>query len=268
LRLQKRFFAHFLKGEGDWLEQPRVLLQVRHPGERFVERAENEWPLARTRWTELYLNPSTATLTWQQGGRDEKATYRSRSTGLTMMTAPFAATREITGPISCTLWASSSTEDADLFLVLRLFDPQGREVLFQGANDPRAPVAMGWLRASHRELDPFKSKPGRPYHPHLEPAHLEPGRVYELQAEIWPTCIVVPPRYRLALSVLGQDFDHGLSSSVMGSTGLVMRGAGPFLHDDPMDRPDRVFNNEVTIYSGPDRPSHLLLPVIPGRPKA
>ena len=37
--LQKRFFGHFLKGEDTgWMTQPRVLLQVRHPGERFVER--------------------------------------------------------------------------------------------------------------------------------------------------------------------------------------------------------------------------------------
>src|SRR5204862_6676044 len=64
VKLQKRFFDHFLKGANNgWnKEQPKVQLQVRHPGldpsragaERFVERAENEWPLARTRWTRYY----------------------------------------------------------------------------------------------------------------------------------------------------------------------------------------------------------------------
>ena len=40
-RLQKKFFGHFLKGEDTgWGEQPKVLLQVRHPGEKFVERHE------------------------------------------------------------------------------------------------------------------------------------------------------------------------------------------------------------------------------------
>ena len=34
--------------DNGWDKQPRVLLQVRHPGEKFVERAENEWPLTRT----------------------------------------------------------------------------------------------------------------------------------------------------------------------------------------------------------------------------
>ena len=56
--LQKRFFGHFLKGEDTgWAKQPKVLLQVRHPGERFIERHESEWPLARTKWTRFYLQP-------------------------------------------------------------------------------------------------------------------------------------------------------------------------------------------------------------------
>jgi hypothetical protein len=40
-------------------------------------------------------------------------------------------------------------------------------------------------------------------------------------------------------------------------------GVGPFLHDDPDNRPDAVFDNEVTLHLGPQRPSWVLLPVIP-----
>ena len=44
--LQKRFFGHFLKGENTgWDKQPKVQLQIRHPGEKFVERHETSWPL-------------------------------------------------------------------------------------------------------------------------------------------------------------------------------------------------------------------------------
>ena len=50
--LQKEFFDHYLKGIKDsWKGAPRVRLQIRHPGNRCVERGENEWPLARTKWT-------------------------------------------------------------------------------------------------------------------------------------------------------------------------------------------------------------------------
>ena len=56
--LQSRFFDHFLKGEDNgWDKQPKVLLNVRHPGEKFVLRAENEWPLARTQWTKILPAP-------------------------------------------------------------------------------------------------------------------------------------------------------------------------------------------------------------------
>ena len=61
-------------------KQPKVLLNVRHPGEKFVPRAENEWPLARTQWTKFYLHPDrepatasppadAATLTYETHGR-------------------------------------------------------------------------------------------------------------------------------------------------------------------------------------------------------
>src|SRR5262249_17484554 len=58
-KLQKRFFDHFLKGEDNgWEKQPKVLLNIRHPDETFVPRAENEWPLARTQWTKYLLDPT------------------------------------------------------------------------------------------------------------------------------------------------------------------------------------------------------------------
>src|SRR5499427_10672367 len=57
--LQKKFYDHFLKGlDNGWDKQPKVMLHIRHPGEKFVARAENEWPLARTAWTKFYLDPS------------------------------------------------------------------------------------------------------------------------------------------------------------------------------------------------------------------
>jgi hypothetical protein len=42
-----------------------------------------------------------------------------------------------------------------------------------------------------------------------------------------------------------------------------MRGSGPFLHNNPQDRPLEIFDNEHTVYGGGDRGSYLLLPIIP-----
>ena len=60
--LQKRFFGHFLKGEDTgWDRQPPVQLNVRHVDGSFELRAEQEWPLARTAWTEFHLDAQHAT---------------------------------------------------------------------------------------------------------------------------------------------------------------------------------------------------------------
>ncbi len=77
---------------------------------------------------------------------------------MSFSTEPMAEELEITGPVAAKLFVSSDTTDADLFLVLRVFDPQGKEVVFVGSNDPRVPVGLGWLRASHRKLDPEREQ--------------------------------------------------------------------------------------------------------------
>ena len=122
------------------------------------------------------------------------------------MTEPLKRDTEITGPIAAKLWVSSATEDADLFLVVRAFSPDMKELVFQGALDPHTPLAQGWLRVSHRKLDKKLTLPYRPYHTHDEEQKLKKGEVVECDVEVWPTCIVVPAGYRLALSVRGKDY--------------------------------------------------------------
>ncbi|MPZ44261.1 MAG: CocE/NonD family hydrolase, partial [Betaproteobacteria bacterium] len=190
--LQKRFFDHFLKGEHNgWNEQPKVLLNVRHPGEKFVQRTENEWPLARTRWTRFYLDPDGMRLTAQPPSSRKTLSYEPLAAGLTFHSEPLAEPTEITGPSALKLFASSATTDADFFIVLRVFDPDGKELVFQGALDPHTPIGQGWLRASHRKLDPKLTLPYRPYHTHDELQPLTPGELVELDIEVWPTSIVV-----------------------------------------------------------------------------
>lgn len=86
--LQKRFFDHFLKGaDNGWPKQSRVLLQVRHV-DTFVGRTENEWPLARTRWTKFYLNPADLTLAPEPVKETATLTYEGFGDGITFMLPP------------------------------------------------------------------------------------------------------------------------------------------------------------------------------------
>jgi len=256
VELQKRFFGHFLKGENNGFDQePPVLLTVRDP-RGFVRRKEHEWPLARTEWVRYALDASDKSLGEKSPGASAKVEYDAQGEGVTFRTAPFAEDTEFTGPLAAKLFVSSSTSDMDLFLTLRAFDSQGREVTFKGANDPEAPVSQGWLRVSQRKLDPKRSKPYRPFHPHDGEDKLVPGTVYEADVEIWPTSIVVPQGYTLALTIGGQDFERE------GASGM-MKGSGIFMHDSAQDRPAPEFSGTSTLHTGGANGSYLLLPKIP-----
>ncbi len=264
LDLQKRFFGHFLKGENTgWTKQPKVQLNIRHPGEVFVPRAEKEWPLKRTKWTKAYLEPATGALAAKVPAKKQKSTYAGLGDGVTFLMPASETAMEVTGPLAAKLFVSSATKDADLFLVVRLFAPDLKEVTFRGALDPHTPIAQGWLRASHRKLDAKKSRRHKPHHTHDEEQPLKPGQVYELDVEVWPTSIVVPPGYRLGLTVRGTDYVYpGGSGGKLSNMKNEFTGVGPFIHDG---RNARVYGGNVTIHCGPKHPSHLLLPVIPAR---
>jgi len=266
IALQKQFFGHFLKGEDTgWDKQPPVQLNIRHPGEKFVLRHESEWPIARTQWTTLHLDPATRALTTKPAAAATTLSFEAMGDGVTFLSGPLEAETEITGPSALKLVVSSSTADADLFVVLRVFDPAGKELTFLGALDPHTPIGQGWLRASQRKLDTALSKPFRPYHTHDEAQPLTSGAPVELDIEIWPTCIVIPAGYRIGLTIRGRDYEWDGPPAFLSNIGKPMRGCGPFLHDDPDSRPPEVFGGTTTLHFAADRPLSLLLPIVPAR---
>jgi predicted acyl esterase len=265
IALQKRFLGHFLKGEDTgWAAEPRVVMQVRHPIAPFAPRAATAWPLPETQWTRLHLDPSTSSLTADAPRAAGTVTVRGGSPGVTFLTPPLERDLLLIGPSAAKLRISSSGTDADLFLVLRLFGPDLKEVTFSGSNDPHTPMAHGWLRASARKLDPQRTLPHRPYHAHDEVQPLVAGQVYELDVEIWPTCIHAPAGYRLGLSIRGNDYEYpGDLGEGPGQIGQPARGVGPFRHVDPADRPPETASADVTLHIRPEAPAYVLLPVVP-----
>jgi len=261
--LQMRFFDYFLKGEqNDWERKPRVQLQIRHP-DRFEQRAESEWPLARTKWTKLYLDSNLQSLSRETPTGGVPVSFEAMGDGLTFVSAPLERRTEITGPLAAGLRVSSSTADADLFLVFRVLNADLREIVFTGAIDPHTPVAQGWLRASHRKLDESLSKLWRPYHTHDQRQMLTPGEPVDLQVELWPTSIVVPEGCRLALSVRGKDYEWQKTTGArLSNFKNELRGCGPFLHDDPRDRPSKLFAGETTLRLDEGGLNYVLIPII------
>jgi putative CocE/NonD family hydrolase len=273
-RDQLRFFDYWLKGiDNGVMDEPPVKLAIRKGGDQFEWRHEHDWPLKRTRWTKLYLDLSQSrqtgtevagALEWENPRALGSHSYAASAPGsmgstsasssqvmgggikpgmgVSFETAPLPADTEVTGPIAAALWVSSSTEDMDLFLTIRNIDADGKEVMETGQQGLPVPVAKGWLRVSHRELDPVLSLPYRPYHRHVRRLHLTPGEIVPVEVEIWPTSMVFKKGHRIRLDIQPRD-------------GI---GSAHYMH---YHADYNVGTN--TLYAGGERPSYLLLPVIP-----
>ena len=278
-RDQLRWFDYWLKGiDTGIMDEPPVKLLIRTGGggmNDYKFRFENEWPLARTRWTRFYLKadkkepaseamgtegslfkraPARQTaVTYSATGVSHAGVASASSTmlaagamhriGVSFETEPMQADTEVTGPIKLVLWVSSNRKDMDIFATIRNIGPDGKDVWEVGQQGQQVPVAKGWLRASHRKLDPEMSLPYRPYHAHNERWWLKPGVPVECEIEIWPACMVFKKGHRIRLDIQPRD-------------GV---GSAPYLHYPA------AYNTggENTVHTGGRMASYLLLPIIP-----
>ncbi|OBB81480.1 hypothetical protein A5760_16490 [Mycobacterium colombiense] len=262
LQLQKRFFGHFLKGQDTgWQHQPRVQLRTRHADGRVGLRTATTWPLPDTDWTRLFLDAAHGTMTPTPPTLDASASYRPGHDRASF-TWICPEDTELAGPLAAKLHVACATTDTDIFVVVRAFSPDGTEVVFEGANDPHTPVSQGWLRASHRTLDTDESRPFLPVHRHEQPEPLTPGAVYELDVEIWPTSLALPRGYTLTLDVQGHDYIYPGAAGAQPGLATPFTGSGPFLHNDERDRPADIYTGTVTVHTGPQYQSYLVIPVV------
>jgi hypothetical protein len=245
---RRAFFDQFLKGKatavGAW---PRVRIEVRERAGVAVERAEREWPLARADWRPLWLDagsgamaetPPSAEAELRTDAREGRATFDHR----------FAADAELTGPMKLKLWLEAEgADDADLFVALQKLDAVGAHVgQTWYAFYENGPIALGWLRASHRALDPERSTPERPVHPHDREEPLPAGEAVALEIEIWPSSTLFRAGESLRVVVQGSD---------------IYTDALPRL---PFARHEATRNSGAhVIRTGGRFDSHLLAPFIP-----
>jgi predicted acyl esterase len=208
--VQRRFFDHFLKGEPNgWEATPRVRLAVRRSREVCDIREASAWPLAEVTYVPLYLDAVTWALTTDlpvtegvrqydpHDGPGDRATFLYR----------FEHEAELTGTMTLSLWVSTSEgDDLDLFVLLRKIDATGKEVCFYGYNGfADDGVAKGWLRVSHRALDPQRSRRGRPWHTHRQPQPVQPDEIVPVEIEVLASSTLFEAGSRLCVQVLGHD---------------------------------------------------------------
>ena len=263
--LQLRFFDRHLKGADSGLdEEPPVRIFVM--GENHW-RDEYEWPLARTAYTPWYLHgdgsagtvggvlsldppgveardvylydprdpcPTVGGPTLLKGfgvranaGPKDQRPSEARPDVLVYTSGSLDAPLEVTGPLTCTLYAATSAPDTDW--VVRLCDvhPDGASRI----------LAEGILRARYRE-GTVEAKP------------IEPGRVYAYEIDLVATSVVFLPGHRIRVDVTSSSFPRFDRNPNTG-------------HPLGQDGPDDLQPAMQTVYHDGDRPSHILLPVIP-----
>ncbi|VCU71696.1 Cocaine esterase [Pigmentiphaga humi] len=246
----RKFFDHFLKNSDDQvLGWPRVLYEARekyYVGE-YLPAAD--WPLPDRQLRPLWLDASRRKLGDVPPTEVATAPYDSAN-GELSFTYTFTERTEVTGNMKLRIWLQSpDSTDADVFVGVRKLDANGQKIglAFMAEYDD-GPVALGWLRASHRKLDTRRSSPEQPWHSHDAEQLLQPGEVVPLDIELWPSSTVYEAGEQLQLVIQGQDI-YVYPGVRHGQVHDELRNQGPHV-----------------IHAGCARDSHLLIPVIPRAP--
>ena len=256
------FFDRHLKGFRT-PNRPRVHV-FRMGDDRYLDG--RSWPPAGVRYTRYFasaaglttkrpaastgtyaVNPADGwTTTLSRHGNMAVSAYQpldqsyERAAGLVWQTPALTKPVSICGPIAVDLSAASTATQTSW--VVRVSDVDGA-----GA---ATFLSEGYLRASHRALDAGRSRPERPYHPHVKPTPITPGQVTAYAIEVWPTCIQFGAGHRIQVQLTSTDFPNHAPGTVR-------------VDKDHPDRLEVVVDPPAvqTVQYGGPRPTSVLLPI-------
>ena len=205
---QRAFFDRYLKGMkltavDSW---PKVRYELRTAYNQGVQCTADAWPIPGRALRSLHLNIAEGTLTESAAEASASVRYESKAGEITFEHV-FDKRTDVVGGAALHLWiAAADADDADIFVGLKKLDKNGAPVDFPFANTlEKGPVALGWLRASHRELDPTRSTADRPWHLHRSKVPLVRGEPTLVVIEIWPSGTRLEAGERLQLVIRGSD---------------------------------------------------------------
>ncbi|MGH8987822.1 MAG: CocE/NonD family hydrolase [Acidimicrobiales bacterium] len=209
---QLAFFDHFLKDvDNDVPNWPTVRFDVRVDAHTSVRSTAAAWPLPGTELLVRHLDAATGSLLAQEPAAPATVDYDAEQLGRARSRATFdwriEEATDLVGGARLHLWLSSAdADDLDLFVALQKLDRYGDLVGFNYyAVFDDGPVALGWLRASHRELDRRRSTAHHPVLAHRREQKIPPGTVFPVDVEILPSGTRFEPTETLRVVVQGKD---------------------------------------------------------------
>ena len=277
-----RWFDHWLKGiDNGVTDDAPVRIQVRTGnGARFVLEG-TDWPLPGTSYRRWYLDATPSD--WKGDTRrqdlmrisqsvpdaERSAAYDAHldlgaptivptgavdgtprwSTGVSFVSDPMAEDMVLAGYMKVGLWVSSTSSDMDVFASLRIIDEQDREIRYETMVHPidpvhPHPVGLGLLKVSRRKLDDARSSEYWPVHTHAEADHapLAEGGIVAVEIGLNPSSALIRRGCRLRVDI--QPYTPA---------GLPVRAYDASYHVGATN----------TVYTGPDHPSYIQLPIVP-----
>lgn len=232
-----RWFDYWVKGvDNGIMDEPRVKIFVMGVNKW---KFENEWPLARTRYTKFYLHPQGGLSTSPASADSAPETFTQPAPYmdptvycLRYSTEAFTEDTEVTGELALHLDAAIDIDDTNWIVDVMDVAPDGSRFM----------ISSGHLKAKFRALDEEKSLPHRPVHPRQEPVPVVPGEVNRYDIALVPTANVFQKGHRMEVVIRNQDDMLGK----LAKNGVYLM---PFM---------RTVTHSIHFGE-----SHLLVPIIP-----
>jgi putative CocE/NonD family hydrolase len=256
-----RWFDAWLKGTDNGVKSEAPVRIFVMGSNQWVD--EQEWPMARTRYTDFYLHGSgpanslygsgalstdkpqseksdhytydpdapvpfiTEPSFAQIGGPDDYRPVERRDDVLVYTSDPVTHDTEVCGPIKVTLYAASTATDTDFTAKLIDVWPNGfAERLSDGIVRARFRNGM-----EKEEL-------------------IQPGAIYEYRIDAWNTCQMYQPGHRIRVEISSSAFPKYPRNLNTGES---------------LGKSTKRLTAQQTIYHDAEHPSHVTLPIVPER---
>lgn len=247
VEMAKTFFDHFLHGKNnDLLQWPSVQFEVRKSHFNGEIETATQWPPAETKYKKLYLNPSKLELQEDKPYFESHATYDSKDNESCLeFKFTFKECTKVVGHMALHMHVQAEkATDMDIFIGIKKYNIHGEEVHFPYcAQFDDGPVALGWLRASHRLLDEKESTEHQPILAHQKILKLAEDEIAPVSIEIWPSGTVFESGETISLVIQGSEICKHIALAHYNHLRTLNEGAHK-------------------IYSGPERLSYLVIPTI------
>jgi hypothetical protein len=197
-KMTKDFMDCFLKDDtsSGFLDTPPVRLEVRSSLDEIHEvRHENEWPIARTQYTKLYLSGEQNSLSLTKPENPSEVVYSAKG-GKALFNFTFSEDTELSGYVMLRVWVEArpqksgkaTPDDMAMFLAVNKLDVDGNTVHFNGTVGlAKDMVTRGWFRVSRRELDPVESTEWHPVPKGDSEQKLKAGDIVLVDIQMYPS---------------------------------------------------------------------------------